>query len=109
MSSDATFPRLYYAHADVVRDQSRVREDTPALRFYEGGRELACITLSGHIVGREPSPADWAARLTRANNAHDELVATLETVERRFRVYTHDDQAVLNAVRAALAKAKGGV
>jgi hypothetical protein len=33
------------------------------------------------------------------------MIEALKEVERKFRVYTHEDQAVLNAVRAAIAKA----
>ncbi len=46
----------------------------------------------------------FAPLILRRLNGYDDLVEVLREVESKFRVYTHDDQAVLNAVRAALAK-----
>jgi len=71
------YPKVYQAVADIVRDQSRVPDGTPAIRL-PGGQELAVVTLTGYMVNltdpdaSEPSPAQWAERIVACLNAcHD--------------------------------------
>lgn len=112
-------PRLYVGMADTVRDQSRVREGTPALRIDDRqGRELACITLSGYRVVpvSEASPAMWARRLAEAHNSHNHLVELLEEAvvesQRSFLSVQHASTAVAingweERAKAAIARARG--
>lgn len=71
-------PKVYVSVCDIVRGQDRIRDNTPAIRFEEGGQELAVITLSGYKIGHEMSPMSWAAKLSNACNVHDDLVNGLK-------------------------------
>lgn len=78
-SNHTPTPEIYAAQCDIVRDQSRIKDHTPAIRFQDGGQELAIITLSGFITGHEMSPMEWAKHLVMCCNAHDDLVAALDS------------------------------
>lgn len=75
-------PVIYAAHCDTVRNQEpRINDAMPALRFQNGGQELAIITLSGYTKGKdinEMSQMEWAKHLAMCSNAHDDLVAALQ-------------------------------
>lgn len=77
-------PEVYPAHCDIVRDQGRIKDYTPAIRFQDGGQELAVITLSGYKVGHEMSPMDWAKRFAMCSNTHDDLVSHVENYRKQL-------------------------
>lgn len=56
--------------------------NVPCVRRCEDGRELAAITLSGYLVGREHSPADWRDLIVKAANLHGDLLEYVRNMER---------------------------
>ena len=77
----APIPKIVYqAHETADRENPRAK-DRPAIRFESGGQELAVITMSGHRIGEEMSPHQWAAYIVKAVNEREQDKALIRTLQ----------------------------
>lgn len=98
------FPQIYQAAPDTVRGDNRIKPYMPALRLQSpGAQELAIVTLSGHRIGHEPSPQDWATLFAQASDMFDALC---ELAYNRDEDYLHEDdrQMLIDAMGALVEK-----